>query len=268
LEAKDFKFPEVSGWKQSAEIQTFGPETLFEYINGAADLYLSYEFEELKGAEYLNEKKASVIVDVYRHATPTHAFGIYSQERLPGMNFLGIGVQGYMEANLLNFVAGPYYVKINSFNTGSEDREVLLTFAKKVADQLGEKGSFPSLLATFPWEGKVKNSEKFVSKKFLGYSFLHSAFTANYELSGKKFKLFVIETADESECRKMIQKYLDQTGKGRTEVPEGRYTISDSHHGEVDLNWQGTRLWGILNLNDRDLRSKYLKLFEEGLRKK
>jgi hypothetical protein len=264
-EAKDFKFPEVTGWKQSGEIQTFVPKTLFEYINGAADLYLSYDFEELKVAEYVNEKKASVIVDVYRHASPTHAFGIYSQERLPNTNFLNVGVQGYIEKNLLNFLMGTYYIKINSFRTGTEDQEVLLTFGKKVAENLGEKGSFPSLLATFPSEGKVKNSDKFISKKFLGYPFLHSAFTADYEIPGEKFKLFVIETGDEKECRNMIRKYLDQTGKIQKNVTEGRYTISDPHHGEVDLNWQGAHLWGILNLNDRDLRSKYLKLFGDRL---
>ena len=268
LEAKDFKFPEVTGWKQSGEIQTFVPKTLFEYINGAADLYLSYDFEELKVAEYLNEKKASVTVEIYRHATPTHAFGIYSQERLPGTNFLDIGVQGYVEENLLNFLMGTYYVKINSFNTGAEDREVLLTFAKKVANLLGEKGSLPSLLATFPLEGKVKNSEKFVSKKFLGYPFLHSAFTADYEVSGEKFKLFLIESGDEKECRDMIQKYLDQTGNTGEHVLEGRHTISDPHHGEVDLYWRGAYLWGILNFNDRDLRSKYLQLFQERLTRK
>ncbi len=81
-------FPEVTGWKRSAEIQTFSPKTLFEYIDGAADLYLTYDFEELKVAEYQNEKKASVTVDVYFHKTPTNAFGIYSQERLPNANFI------------------------------------------------------------------------------------------------------------------------------------------------------------------------------------
>ena len=35
VEANDIKFPEISGWKQSEEIQTFIPKTLYEYINGA-----------------------------------------------------------------------------------------------------------------------------------------------------------------------------------------------------------------------------------------
>ncbi len=264
-EAKDFKFPEITGWKQSGEIQTFSPKTLFEYINGDAELYLMYDFQELKVAEYLNEKKASVIVDVYRHKTPTHAFGIYSQERLPNANFLDIGAQGYIEQNILNFLTGPYYVKINSYNTGAEDREILLTFAKKVAENLGKKGEFPSILSSFPQEGKKNNSEKFISINFLGYAFLHSAFTADYELSGKKFKLFVIEGADGNDSRDMVQEYLQQTGNTKKNIVEGIYTISDSYHGEIGFYWKGKFIWGALNLTDVSLRSKYLKLFEEEL---
>jgi hypothetical protein len=267
-EAKDFKFPEVTGWKQSGEIQTFTPKTLYEYINGAADLYLMYDFQELKVAEYLSEKKASVIVDVYRHKTPTHAFGIYSQERHPKANFINIGAQGYVEEEILNFIAGPYYVKITGYKIESGGQEVLISFAKKVVEKLGEKGTLPTLLNSFPPEGKVKNSEKFVAKNFLGYSFLHSAFTADYELSGKKFKLFVIAPADKAECRNIIQKYLEQTGKTEKSVAEGRRLIPDPHHGEIDLYWQGRYLWGTLSLTDPDLRSKYFKLVEEGLQKR
>jgi hypothetical protein len=267
-EGKPFIFPEITGWKQSEEIQTFSPKTLYEYINGAADLYLAYDFEELKVAEYQNEKKASVTIEVYRHKASTFAFGIYSQERLPNANYINVGVQGYVESNVLNFLTGPYYVKISSYNTGAEDQEILLTFAKKVSDNLGEKGTFPSILAAFPSEGKIRNSEKFIAKNFLGYAFLYSAFTADYELPDKKFKLFVIQGKDQKECRNMVQKYLEQTEKIEKSVVEGRYTISDPYHGEIDLHWKGKNILGILNVSDASLRLKYLKLFEKGLEKK
>jgi hypothetical protein len=161
--AQDLQFPEITGWKQSGEVQTFSPKTLYEYINGAADLYLASDFEELKVAEYGNEKKASVIVEAYRHRTPRDAFGIYSQERLPDGNFLKIGAQGYIDKNILNFVCGSYYVKLNSFNTGADDREVLQAVAKKVTGNLGEKGDLPSILSVFPSEGKKGNSEKYIT---------------------------------------------------------------------------------------------------------
>ena len=264
----NFVFPEVTGWKQSEEIQTFIPKTLYEYINGAADLYLMYDFEELKVAEYQNDKKASVTVDAYRHKNPIFAFGIYSQERHPKANYINVGVQGYIENNVLNFLAGPYYVKISSYNTGAEDQEILLAFAKKVAENLGENGNLPSILTSFPLDGKVKNSEKFIAKNFLGYSFLYSAFTADYEIQEGKFKLFVIEATDQNECKTMIEKYLQSLKSPRKDVVEDRYIFSDPHHGEIELRWHGAYLWGILSLNNPDHRSKYLKLFEEGLQKR
>jgi hypothetical protein len=267
LSSEKFKFPDITGWKQSGEIQTFVPKTLFEYINGAADLYIMYDFQELKSAEYVNEKKASVIIDVYRHKTPTHAFGIYSQERLPKANFMNIGTQGYVEEEILNFIAGPYYVKITGYKIESGAQEVLISFAKKVLENLGEIGTLPTLLNSFPQDGKVKNSEKFIAKNFLGYSFLHSAFTSDYELSGTKFKLFIIEN-DPKECKNIIQKYLEQTGKTERGVVEGRHLILDPHHGEIDLYWQGRHIWGTLSLTNPDLRSKYLKLVKKGLQKR
>jgi len=255
-----FAFFKITGWKPSGEIQIFSPKTLYEYIDGAADLYLMYDFEELRVAEYVNEKKASVTIDIYRHHTPIHAFGIYSQERLSHADFREVGVQGYYKKNVLNFLKGSYYVKLNSFNTGPEDREILLAFAKAVVENLGEKGKLPSRLASFPAEGKVKNSEIFIAKNFLGYSFLHSAFTADYELSGKKFKLFIIENRDQNECWKMIQSYLERIGNPEKNIKEGGYALSDPHYGEIDFYWRGRYIWGIFNSNDPSLRSKYSNL--------
>ena len=211
---------------------------------------MTYDFQELKVAEYSNEKKASVTIEVYRQRTPTYAFGIYSQERLSNANFVIFGTQGYIEENVLNFMAGPYYVKISGSNTGHEDREILLTFAKKVAENLGGEGdaSFDFILLPSRKRGQKRNSEKFIPIKFLGYAFLHSAFTADYEASGTKFKLFVRGWG--KDCKDMIQKYLQQTRNPAKDVVEGRYVLSDPYNGEIDLRWKGRNIWGIVSLND------------------
>jgi len=267
-EKKSSLFPEIKGWKQAGGILTFSPRKLYDYIDGAADLYLTYDFQELKVAEYRNEKKASVTVEVYRHKTPTQAFGIYSQERLSNANFLEIGAQGFIEKNILIFTQANYYVKINSSDTGADDEEVLLTFAKGVAKKLGEKGSLPTILSTFPEEGKRRNSEKFIAKNFLGYSFFLSGFMVDYDLSGKKFKLYVMEGANPEDCGNMIRKYLEKIDNSRARIEEGRFTLQDPYHGEMDFSWKGKYIWGVLNLDDPVLRSKYLALFEEALQKK
>jgi hypothetical protein len=267
-ERGSYSFPEMAGWKLSDEIQIFSPANLYDYINGGADLYLKYDFQELKVAEYQNNRKASVIIEIYRHRTPVHAFGIYSQERLGNADYLEVGAQGYSEKGVLNFLAGDFYVKMSSVDAGPEEREVLLAFAKKIVENLGGKGSLPSILSSFPREGLKRNSEKFISKEFLGYSFFHSAFTADYEFSGRKFKLFLIEGTGEKECRNMIGEYLKRTGNLQTKVEEGRYQLKDSYHGGMDFYWKGNHIWGALDLADETLRSRVLKLFAEGLERK
>jgi hypothetical protein len=261
-EGKTVPFPEVSGWKQAEKPQVFSSKTLYEYINGAADLYLKYDFQDLQVAEYRNEKKASVTVEIYRHRTPNHAFGIYSQERLANANFLNIGAQGYSESMVLNFIKGSYYVKISGYNTGADDQEILLAFARKVAQNLDGPTSLPAILSSFPAEGKKKNSEKFIARDFLGYSFFHSGFTADYELLGKKFQIFVIEGKNQNDCRDMMEKYLKQTENLEKKSGEGAYRLQDPYHGKVDLHWKGKYIWGTMNLDDPDLRSKYLQHFE------
>jgi hypothetical protein len=260
---KTLVFPEMSGWKQDGEPQVFSPRTLYEYIDGAADLYLTYEFQDLNMAEYKGEGKAAVTVEVYRHGSPTQAFGIYSQERLANAKFLDIGAQAYQEPNVLNFIAGPYYVKINGYSTGTEDERIMLAFGRKMEEILGGKSSLPKILSSFPREGMKKNTEKFVSKNFLGYSYLHSGYTADYEIGDKKFKIFVVEGKDAGDCRGMMESYLKQTGNEGKTVAEGPYRLKDRYHGDVDLFWTGRLIWGIVDLNDSELRSKFLKAFQD-----
>ncbi|MBL7074271.1 hypothetical protein ISS37_03415 [candidate division KSB1 bacterium] len=260
-------FPEIRGWKKSADIQVYGPEILYEYINGAAELYLSYDFQELQVAEYLDENEASVLVEIYRHKTPVHAFGIYSRERPTQGNFLNIGAHGYIEVPILNFLTANYYVKISSYNVGAKSKEVLQTFAKKVAENLGGKASLPKVLTCFPNNGKVQNSEKFISKNFLGYEFLHSGFTADYDDVNGTFKLFIIEGADRQDCEEMLRQYMQFTRDSQRNLKEGLYTLSDPYHEDIALFWKGKYIWGVLNLAEANLRSKYLKSIEEHLRK-
>ena len=96
--------------------------------------------------------------------------------------------------------------------------------------------------------------------------FFSGVFTADYEVTGRKFRLFIIEATDKDACKEIVQKYLRQTKTPDREVNEGRYTIADPHHGTVDLYWKGRYIWGAVDLADAELRSKYLKRIEEKMR--
>jgi hypothetical protein len=196
-------FPDIAGWEKKDGPSIYGPENLYEYIDGAAENFLNCDFQELVMLTYEDRQKHTLTVEIYRHRSLETAFGIYSSEKPLAGSYLPVGTEGYYEEGVLNFYTGPFYIKMSSFDLSGRDKAILLDFGNKISDRIGRQPGAPPELALFPPEGKIAHSERFVFKNFLGHPFLRSGFIADYEKQGKKFQVFIIRANDEDEARSM-----------------------------------------------------------------
>jgi hypothetical protein len=258
-------FPEIEGWELEDEVLVYHPGNLYEYINGMATVFLDYDFQELEIAEYKKGETDYLTVDVYRHRTPAHAFGIYSQERLGDGRYLKIGAEGYVVTPVLNFLKGSYYVKIKGFGQAAEREEILIDLAGAVEERLEGDSSLPKLLACFPVENIEDRSESFIARNFLGHSFLSAAFTADYDAGEEAFRLFIIDAPSADACRTMLEKYLAFVNDGRGKIEAGEYDLSDSYNGPVTIVWRENVLWGAVYSGVKP--GAYLTEMEDLLRK-
>jgi hypothetical protein len=261
-------FPELDGWIKDGAPEFYAPEDLFEYINGAADLYLSFDFEQLATLSYEGGGKRSLSVDVYRHADLRNAFGIYSQEKPRTGEFLPIGTQGYYDKGTLNFFHGRHYVKIMGFSLGDEDEKILTEVATEIACRLVGEPAFPKALECFPDEGKIAGSERFLARDVLGHGFLHAAYSADYEIDGSEVRLFLIEGDDEGDANRMFEKYLEIARSGGPVVEDGatrRFIDPRRASAETfNLRKAGKYLWG-LSANDEKAADRLLDAVEKNL---
>jgi hypothetical protein len=241
--------PDMNGWERDGEPVVYSPENLFEYIDGAADVYLTYEFEELAALTYDRGEKMSLSVEIYRHSDLRNAFGIYSQERPEVGDFISIGTQGYYEKGTLNFFHGRHYVKLMGYYLEDEDERILKDAAGEIAGRLGEEAAFPPTLECFPAAGKIPNSERFLAQDVLGHGFLHAAYAADYEMDGRVVRVFLIEGDDKSDASTMLRKYLELAGTGGPVIEEsGTYRFDDPRRGSAErfnLRMAGRYLWGL-----------------------
>ncbi len=257
------KLPEITGWKLSSDVRVFGPGNLYEQIDGASELYLSYGFKSLVVGDYAAAGRATITAEIYRHASANDAFGIYSQERPAQGNYRKIGAEGYLEPPILNFVSGDAYVKLSA--DGLDPAGALQEVAAAVASELGGAAALPSALASFPEDGQVAHSERFAGRDFLGYEFLRSAFTADYKVGEARFQLFVLQSAAPSDSAEMLRRYLQAAGQAAEGVPEKAYLVRDPYNGEVALFWKGSAICGVLRLQDAALRDRYLEAMRQSL---
>ena len=240
-------FPQVKGWKLAAPPTQYTPDNLFEYIDGGADAFLQFDFEELLIARYANAQKVEVTIDIYRHRSAARAFGIYTQERPVGSVLLPIGTEGNAGPDHLEFVAGSAYVKLAQ--AGGKNTSFLRMFADKIATGLPGTCEPPPVLKCFPEKGKRLRAEKLAAHNFLGHAFLHDAAVAPYQIGGAQVRLFAIEGKDEGDAQTMVQRY-SAAAKAPAGLIEkaGNVTLKDPLNGMVILCWDGRWLWGAVDL--------------------
>ena len=262
--------PEVGGWALSEEAETYQPESLFEYINGAAEIYLAYDFKELiVGLYKIKDGEAELVVEIYDMGSTENAFGIYGAERFPDNIFIPVGIQGYIEEDSLNFFAGRYYVKMLCFSGGEHVKKYLMDFSGSVASRIGDSGGFPSLAAAFPLDGKIANSEKFSLRNFLGYSFLRNGFMAGYGLEEMEFDCFIIRAETGEEAEGMLNQLLEKKKDAPLERTKAGIHYVDKYYHNVYMAVVDNHVCGVIKIKPgkEKVGENYLELLKEALRK-
>ncbi len=252
-------FPEISGFTKKGEPAIYNPDNLYNIIDGAADVYLNFEFKELATLTYEKGEDQSLIIEIYRHKDLNCGFGIYSHERVYGVsNYVDIGTQGYYEAGILNFFKGSCYVKIRAYDLENEE-STLIDIAKNIAAVLPGDNHFPEALEDLPYMYRTFNRERYIPKNFLGYSFINKTFTADYynpNIPTGSYSFFILLGDSKEDCKKMISEYREYLELPEEEIVEGRYTFDDPYYGTISLLWEGTRIKGIYGINDEEYISE------------
>lgn len=241
--------PEANFWKPSDAPLTYLPDTLFEYINGAAEIYILYDFAELMVAQY--EKKnlvSSMTVEIYDMGNEKNSFGIYSAERFPDANFIDVGNGGYVEEGILNFLIGKYYIKLLCFDCDADSEDILKRFSQEIAEKVKDKRHLPAVVGFFPENGLVKNSERFILRNFLGYRFLDNGYLANYKLGKFEFDCFIIEGENADDAQNMMDQYLrTKNEQSVEEIPLG-HRLKDKYYHYIYLARIANYICGVMKI--------------------
>jgi len=256
-------FPPLNGFVFDGEIETYTPDTLFEYINGGADLFLNFEFIKLHSLRYKNDKGGEITVDIYLHEDLQNGFGIYTQEKPDEGSFIKTGTEGYYEEGVLNFFKGPAYVKISSFDLGNEEESILKKLAENIAGKISQPDGYPAIFSKFPGTNSIKGSDKYINLNFLGHSFLNKVYFREYLIDEKAVKFFIIKDDASGQINKALTGYTDFIKKksGKIVKDGGIVTFTDPYYkkyGKMNLLISGDILVGMFT----DNKELFLKMAE------
>ena len=120
--------PPPAGLKVKDAVTLYDQKGLFDYIDGAAPIFIERKFRRLAAAEMATPDGGELTCDVYDMAAPENAQSIFDKERSPTAK----AVDGWPEAiagpKSFVFRHGRYYAKLTAFDAKAE--ALLLEVAK------------------------------------------------------------------------------------------------------------------------------------------
>lgn len=252
------------GLSRTSEIRVYAGDSLWEYINGGAELYHSYNFVEVATADY-TFAGAELITDIYLFDSDDNAFGLYSQLRPDIPSNVPMGAAGFASENNLVFVKGPYVATITGFDSSPQSAAGVSTAGAMLNKAVPGKTDLPEMLSRLPSENAVPYSEKMYAESFLGQSALSCVYTRHYDLGGEILTLFL--TTDE-DGDKLTRWRVQLEGESVTvdlglSPDDSEQLLSSVHgyYGQIVALGKAGYLAGAVGYNDsqREFVSTWLK---------
>ncbi len=150
---------EFEGWVQTGEDRVYTPDTLYEYLNGGAELYLSYGFKKVLRRTYTRLGEPALVVDVFDMGTSENAFGVFSHSREVVDRTVGQGSQ-YTEGLML-FWKDCYYVSILSYPETAESKRAVIALAHTIDRAIPREGPLPALIKLLPKDSLLEESIRY-----------------------------------------------------------------------------------------------------------
>jgi hypothetical protein len=253
------------GWAMIEGPQIFTKKTLFEHIDGEAELFFKYGFQNSIFAVYQNKKdrEHQIEVDIYDVGNVLQAFGIFSRfrnEDRPG----GFGLDSFLDEHSAFFYQGRYFVILHA---PEPNQEILKQFSKLISSKISDPSPPPREISYFPHNGLKPGSIQYFSEGLLGHQFLGRGFQGMYgEKAGgqskapgkaktddKEFKLFLAifqNSQRASQALKDFKDDLSRKGKVSSErivgLETGVLKGEDPYQGKVMVVLKGSYLLGIV----------------------
>ena len=192
-------------------LESFTPNTLYEKINGQADLYLASGFVQLQSQRYAQNGHQDMWFEVFKYdmGTIENAFSVYSQQYRDDGRPLEWTEFAYAVPNALFFVHGQDYIEMRAAGTSEGLFASMEGVAREYVTSNDLEEATVAGFAWFPEKDLNKKSVTLVVSNAFGFERLNQVFTAEYRLDGTTVTAYISERASAAEAAELASAFSE-----------------------------------------------------------
>jgi hypothetical protein len=154
----------AAGWARAGETKVFPGRDLYGHIDGGAELFHEFGFEDLHVQHYARDDD-ELALEIYRMTSPEAALGIYLMKTGAGSSHPEIDAPNTANRFQLTMLRGDCFVQVNNFAGADSLVPVAAALARAALTALPDDEP-EALLERLPEEGLIPGSQQLVRGPF------------------------------------------------------------------------------------------------------
>lgn len=234
--------PEINGWKPDGPGKEYNADTLYDYIDGSAEVYRSFNVKRVLAQKYVKDGAPDIIADLFDMGSSKDAFGAYHHDMREGPSG-GIGAESEFSGSTLAYWKGSCFVSVLAYDESPEAKRTVRDIGERLAQAIHGDSTPPSIIRLLPEPGLVKSHvHYFHTHECLNVHYflanenlldLHSAsegVLARYQPEGlEPYVLILLQYPNAAAARtardRFIKGYMpDAEANGMVRTENGRWT--------------------------------------------
>jgi len=209
----------IEAWSAVPEDRLFDDQTIFEYINGAGEVYRAYNMKRCLSRRYSAPGQPDIVLDVFDMGSSADAFGVFTHDR--DGEALPIGQGALYRPGWLSFWKDRFFISIYAQEETEPAVKAVKALGIRVADSIPSEGTLPAMIATLPAGGLVDRSVRYLHHPVvLNYHYYVSdenilqigprteAVLADYERGGERALLLLVSYPDASMAQEALTRFF------------------------------------------------------------
>jgi len=263
----------LDAWRRPAGSRTIEAAGIFEYMDGAGELYLAYRLDHLNVVEYASPTQGEILVELYWMRTSDDAYGLLSGDW--GGEPVSLkdpasapGPRALYGAGLLRIWSGDLYARVMATRESDLSRLAVLALGRAIVS--GRSDPPPPRLATslpqsagpglqlrpdsvcFLRSHLVLNSVYFVSQRdILGLGPTVEAVAARYG----KVRVLLVRYVDPAAARLALESFR---AAYLPEAPSGEAGFAHIEDGWAGFRLSGRGLAAVFEAPDREVAASLI----------
>jgi hypothetical protein len=152
---------EVAGWQATSDDEIYDTETIFQYIDGHAEVYLAYGMSRCLARRYSGPSgEPDIVLDLFELESPADAYGVFTHNR--DGDDVDVGQGALLRTGWLSFWKGRWFGSVYSEGESGPAYDAVIAVARVAADAIAEEGEVPALVSELPVDGLDERSVRFL----------------------------------------------------------------------------------------------------------